>query len=152
MAMKILVAVDLSEATPRVLQVTERVARQSSGEVRLLHVAEAEPDFIGYDAAGPDVVRDQVAKEFRGEHKSIQAYADQLRAAGLDASARLIQGPIVETVFKEARRFEADMLIVGSHGFGAIYDLLIGSISRGILKDTDIPVLVVPIRDPSLRP
>ena len=57
MGMKILVAVDLSEATPRVLQVTERVARQSSGEVRLLHVAEAEPDFIGYDAAGPDVVR-----------------------------------------------------------------------------------------------
>ena len=67
MTMKILVAVDLSEATPRVLQVTERVARQSSGEVRLLHVAEAEPDFIGYDAAGPDVVRDQVAKEFRDE-------------------------------------------------------------------------------------
>jgi nucleotide-binding universal stress UspA family protein len=133
MAMKILVAVDLSEATPRVLQVTERVARQSSGEVRLLHVAEAEPDFIGYDAAGPDVVRDQVAKEFRDEHRSIQAYAEQLREA-------------------EAKRFEADMLIVGSHGFGALYDLLIGSISRGILKDTDIPVLVVPIRDPSLRP
>jgi nucleotide-binding universal stress UspA family protein len=149
--MNILVAVDLSEATPRVMQVTERVARQSEGKVRLLHVAEAEPDFMGYDA-GPEVVRDQVAKEFRDEHKSIQAYAEQLREAGLDASARLIQGPIVETVFNEAKRFEADMLIVGSHGFGAIYDLLIGSISRGILKDTDIPVLVVPIRDPSLRP
>lgn len=149
--MNILVAVDLSEATPRVMQVTERVARQSEGKVRLLHVAEAEPDFMGYDA-GPEVVRDQVAKEFRDEHKSIQAYAEQLREAGLDASARLIQGPIVETVFNEAKRFEADMLIVGSHGFGALYDLLIGSISRGILKDTDIPVLVVPIRDPSLRP
>ncbi|MDH3860780.1 MAG: universal stress protein [Gammaproteobacteria bacterium] len=149
--MNILVAVDLSEATPRVMQVTERVARQSEGKVRLLHVAEAEPEFMGYDA-GPEVVRDQVAKEFRDEHKSIQAYAEQLREAGLDASARLIQGPIVETVFNEAKRFEADMLIVGSHGFGAIYDLLIGSISRGILKDTDIPVLVVPIRDPSLRP
>ena len=151
MTMNILVAVDLSEATPRVMQVTERVARQSEGKVRLLHVAEAEPDFMGYDA-GPEVVRDQVAKEFRDEHKSIQAYAEQLREAGLDASARLIQGPIVETVFNEAKRFEADMLIVGSHGFGALYDLLIGSISRGILKDTDIPVLVVPIRDPSLRP
>jgi len=151
MTMNILVAVDLSEATPRVMQVTERVARQSEGKVRLLHVAEAEPEFMGYDA-GPEVVRDQVAKEFRDEHKSIQAYAEQLREAGLDASARLIQGPIVETVFNEAKRFEADMLIVGSHGFGAIYDLLIGSISRGILKDTDIPVLVVPIRDPSLRP
>jgi nucleotide-binding universal stress UspA family protein len=83
MTMNILVAVDLSEATPRVMQVTERVARQSEGKVRLLHVAEAEPDFMGYDA-GPEVVRDQVAKEFRDEHKSIQAYAEQLREAGLD--------------------------------------------------------------------
>lgn len=149
--MNILVAVDISEATPRIMQVTERVARQSAGKVRLLHVAEAEPDFMGYDA-GPEVVRDQVAKEFREEHREVQMHAEALREAGIEASARLIQGPIVDTVFTEAKRFEADMLIVGSHGFGAVYDLLIGSISRGILKDTDIPVLVVPIRDPSLRP
>jgi len=133
------------------MQVTERVARQSGGEVRLLHIAEAEPDFVGYDA-GPEVVRDQVAKEFRDEHRAIQKHADNLREARITASARLIQGPIVETVFKEARRFEADLLIVGSHGFGAIYDLLVGSVSRGLLKDAEIPVLVVPIRDPALRP
>ena len=150
MTMKILVALDLSEAAPRILQVTERMARQSTAEVRLLHVAEAEPDFIGYDA-GPEVVRDQVAREFRDEHRAVQKYADELREAGIDAGARLIQGPIVETVFKEAERFEADLLIVGSHGFGAIYDLLVGSVSRGLLKDAEIPVLVVPIRDPSLR-
>ncbi|RZV38234.1 MAG: universal stress protein [Chromatiales bacterium] len=151
MTMKILVSLDLSEATPRVLQVTERMSRQSAGEVRLLHVAEAEPDFMGYDA-GPEVVRDQVAKEFRDEHRAIQKHADALREAGIEASARLIQGPIVETVLKEVKRFEADLLIVGSHGFGAIYDLLVGSVSRGLLKEADIPVLVVPIRDPSLRP
>jgi nucleotide-binding universal stress UspA family protein len=151
MMIKILVAVDLSEATPRVLQVTERMARQSQGEVRLLHVAEAEPDFMGFDA-GPDVVRDQLAKEFRDEHREIQSHAESLRKKGIKASARLIQGPIIETVFKEADRFGADLLIVGSHGFGAIYDLLVGSVSRGLLKDADIPVLVVPIRDPSLRP
>lgn len=151
MTMKILVALDLSEAAPRILQVTERMARQSSAEVRLLHVAEAEPDFMGYDA-GPEVVRDQVAKEFRDEHRAVQKYADELREAGINAGARLIQGPIVETVFREAERFEANLLIVGSHGFGAIYDLLVGSVSRGLLKDANIPVLVVPIRDPSLRP
>lgn len=151
MTMKILVAIDLSEATPRVLQVTERVARQSAGEVRLLHVAEAEPDFMGYDS-GPEVVRDQIAKEFRDEHRAVQSHAESLRESGIECSARLIQGPIVETVFNEAQRFEADLLIVGSHGFGALYDLLVGSVSRGILKDADIPVLVVPIRNPDLKP
>ncbi len=146
MGLKILVAVDLSEATARVIQVTEYLAKATSGDVRLLHVAEAEPDFVGYDA-GPEVVRDQVAKEFRDEHRGVQAHADALREAGVEAKALLIQGPIVETVLSEAKRFGADLLIVGSHGFSALYDLLVGSSSRGILKDTEIPVLVVPIRD-----
>ena len=146
MSLKILVAVDLSDATARVVEVTERIAGPMSGTVRLLLVAEAEPDFVGFDA-GPDVVRDQVAKEYRDEHRSVQAYADTLRDANLDASALLIKGPIIETILNEAKRFEADLLIVGSHGFGALYDLLVGSSSRGILKETKIPVLVVPIRE-----
>ena len=146
MGLRILVAVDLSDATNKVMRVTEYLAKATQGDVRLLHVAEAEPDFVGYEA-GPEVVRDQIAKEFRDEHRKIQEHADTLRQAGVNAKALLIQGPIIETVLSEARRFEADLLIVGSHGFGALYDLLVGSSSRGILKDTDIPVLVVPVRD-----
>ena len=146
MGLKILVAVDLSDATNKVIGVAQYLAKATEGEVRLLHVAEAEPDFVGYDA-GPEVVRDQVAKEFREEHRKVQEHADTLRQAGVSAKGLLIQGPIIETVLGEAKRFEADMLIVGSHGFGALYDLLVGSSSRGILRDSNIPVLVVPIRD-----
>lgn len=145
MALNILVAVDLSAATARVIQVAERIARPMSGKVWVLHVAEPEPDLVGYDA-GPEVVRDQVAHELRDEHRAVQAHAETLRTAGIEATALLVRGPIVETVLEEAKRLEADLLIVGSHGFGAIYDLLVGSASRGILKDTDIPVLVVPVR------
>jgi len=145
MGIKILVAIDLSPASARVIQVCERIGNAMSAEVRVLHVAEADPSFAGYDA-GPEVVRDQVAREFRDEHRSVQAHADTLRQAGLDATALLIQGPIVETILAEAAKMKADLLIVGSHGFGAVYDLVIGSESRGVLKDTKIPVLVVPVR------
>lgn len=143
--MNILVSVDFSDATPRILQAAGRLARALSGKLWLLHVAEAEPDFVGYEA-GPDVVRDQVAREFRDEHRRIQEYADAMRDDGLAVTALLIRGPIVDTVIAEARRLDADMLIVGSHGYGAVYDLLVGSVSRGILKHADIPVLVVPVR------
>ena len=145
MGLKILVAIDLSDATAKVIRVAEYLAKATEGDVRVLHVAEAEPDFVGYDA-GPDVVRDQVAREFRDEHRGVQEHADTLREAGVKANALLIKGPIIETVLSEAKRFEADLLIVGSHGFGALYDLLVGSSSRGILRDTEIPVLVVPVR------
>ena len=145
MDIKILVAIDLSPASARVIQVAERIGNAMSAEVRVLHVAEADPSFAGYDA-GPDVVRDQVAKEFRDEHRGVQAHADTLREAGLEANALLIQGPIVETILVEAKKMQADLLIIGSHGFGALYDLVIGSSSRGILKDTELPVLVVPVK------
>jgi len=146
MKIKILVAVDLSAATARIVEVTERIAKGMSGEAWILHVAEAEPDLVGFDA-GPKVVRDQVAKEFREEHKRVQQHADTLREAGIEATALLIRGPIVDTVLQEAQRLEVDLIIVGSHGFGALYDLLVGSESRGILKKSEIPVLVVPVKD-----
>ena len=144
--MNILAAIDISRATEAVVATVERVARASGARVWLLHVAEPEPDFMGYEA-GPDVVRDQVAREYHDEHKAIQAHAQRLRDAGLDATALLIQGSIVETTLREAARLEAELLVVGSHGYGAVYDLLVGSISRGILKHSKIPVLVVPVQD-----
>lgn len=144
--MNILAAIDISRATEAVVSTVERVARASGARVWLLHVAEPEPDFMGYEA-GPDVVRDQVAREYHEEHKAIQAHAQRLRDAGLDATALLIQGSIVETTLREAARLEAELLVVGSHGYGAVYDLLVGSISRGILKHSKIPVLVVPVQD-----
>jgi nucleotide-binding universal stress UspA family protein len=146
MSLKILVAVDLSAATARVLEVAQRIARSMDGEIRVLHVAEAEPDFVGFDV-GPEVVRDQLAKEYRAEHRAVQEHAEALRAAGVSATALLIKGPIVDTVLKESARFDADLIVAGSHGFGALRDLLVGSVSRGILQESDIPVLVVPVRD-----
>jgi nucleotide-binding universal stress UspA family protein len=143
--MNILVSVDFSEATPRILQAAAKLTRALSGKLWLLHVAEPEPDFVGYEA-GPDVVRDQVAREFRDEHRKLQEYADSMRDEGLPVTALMIQGPVVDTVIAEAERLEADMLVVGSHGYGAVYDLLVGSVSRGILKHAEIPVLVVPVR------
>ena len=143
--MKILVAVDLSDATTRVLREAQRIAVATNAEVVVIHAAEPDPSFVGYEA-GPGVVRDQVAQELREEHRQIQDHAKQLRAAGLNAKALLIQGPVVNTTLKEAERMGVDLIVVGSHGHGAVYDMLIGSYSQGILREANVPVLVIPTR------
>jgi len=144
--MNILVAVDLSPASEKVVEAAGRVARLTGAKVYILHTAEPEPDFVGYDA-GPEVVRTQVANEYRREHRDVQALADKLRADGLDASALLIQGPTVETALKEAENLDAELIVVGTHGHSAVYDVLIGSYSAGIIRKSKRPVLVVPIRN-----
>lgn len=141
--MKILVAVDFSSVTSRVMEIARDLATRTTSHVYVLHVAEPEPDFVGYDT-GPDVVRDQVAEEFHREHRQVQALADNLRSSHVGATALLIQGSIVETIVREAERLDADIIVVGSHGHGAVFDLLVGSISEGLVRKSTRPVLVVP--------
>jgi len=143
--MNILVAVDLSPASEIVIAAAAGVARLTGAKVYILHTAEPEPDFVGYDA-GPEVVRTQVANEYRREHRDVQALADKLRGDGLDATALLIQGPTVETALREADNLDAELIVVGTHGHGAVYDVLVGSYSAGIIRKSKRPVLVVPIR------
>ena len=144
--MNILVAVDLSPASEKVVAAAGRVAKLTGASVYIMHAAEPEPDFVGYDA-GPEVVRTQVAQELRREHQDVQNLAENLREAGLDATALLVRGPTVETTLKEAEKLEAELIVVGTHGHGAVYDVLIGSYSAGIIRKSKLPVLVVPIRD-----
>lgn len=143
--MNVLVSIDFSEVSEEQLAIVGRMARGMKRSIYLVHVAEPEPDFIGFEP-GPDVVRDQLAEEFRDEHRKIQAMADRLRDDGIDATALLLQGSIVETVLEKADELDARMIVVGSHGHGAAYDLLVGSVSRGIIRGATVPVLVVPAR------
>jgi nucleotide-binding universal stress UspA family protein len=143
--MRLLVPLDLSTATERVLQATRAVARDTGAGVWLLHVAAPDPAFVGYDV-GSEAVRDQVAHQYREEHRLLQTHAQALRDAGIDATALLIRGPSAETILREAARLEADLIIMATHGRGAVFDLLVGSVSHAVLRDSRIPVLMVPAR------
>ncbi|PKM09441.1 MAG: hypothetical protein CVV17_00765 [Gammaproteobacteria bacterium HGW-Gammaproteobacteria-7] len=89
--MKLLVAIDLSPASAKVIEVARQIAQATAAHVYVLHVAEPEPDFMGFEA-GPDVVRDQVAEEFRQAHRAVQAFAESLREDGVETSALLVRG------------------------------------------------------------
>lgn len=141
--MNILVGIDLSEDTQTIIKEVRQLAKIVAAKVWLLHVAEPEPDFVGYDA-GPQTERDAISKQFHREHSETQAIADDLRQEGLDVTALLVRGPTAETIINESKKLEADMIIVGSHGRGAMHRLLVGSISEGVLRHAKKPVLVIP--------
>ena len=143
--MKLLAALDLSDCSTKVLDETQRIAAATSASVWLLHVAEPDPDFVGWEA-GPQSVRDGVAEAFRREHQQIQKMADDLRDDSVEATALLVQGPTVASILEQAAKVGADMIVMGSHGRSAVHQLLVGSVSEGVLRDADCPVLIVPCR------
>jgi nucleotide-binding universal stress UspA family protein len=143
-AMKsLLVSVDFSVQTEPVLDVARELGKSLAARIWLVHVAEPEPDFVGY-APGPDVVRDQVAKKLRKEHTELQELATGLREDGLDTTALSVQGPTVDRILSEADKLDVDMIVMGSHGHGAVYRVLLGSVSEGVLHRSRVPVLIVP--------
>ena len=141
--MKILICLDLSDSTDKIIEQMNKLTRSFTGKLFLLHVADPEPDFIGYDV-GPQSVRDTLSTEYHQEHQALQRIARDLREHHKDTTALLVQGPTVETILKEAHKLEADMIVLGSHGHGAIYDLLVGSVSKGVLHKAPCPIFIVP--------
>ena len=144
--MKILAAIDFSPVTERVLDVLRQMAATFPAEVRLVHVAPPDPAFVGY-VAGPAVVRDQVATELHASHQQLQELAEQLRAAGVNTTALQLQGATVATILAESERLPAELIVLGSHGRSAVYDLLVGSVTDGVVRAAKVPVLLVPARN-----
>jgi nucleotide-binding universal stress UspA family protein len=142
--MKMLVAVDFSGPTDRILRVARRLVKSLDASVWVVHAAEPEPDFVGYEA-GPEVVRGQVAKELRDDHQRLQKCTDELRKAGIDAKAMMVRGPTVASLLAIAEKQQVDLIVAGSHGRGMVAEMILGSVSQGLIRDGRWPVTVVPV-------
>ncbi len=145
--MNIIVAVDLSEASNKVVEAARGVADLTGASVYVLHVVEADPEVV-VSGIKPGATQNRIARDFPLEHKGVSALAEKLQDEGLDANSWLARGPGVVTTLKEADELEAGLIVVGTHGHGAVYDALIGSYSAGIIRRSKLPVLVVPVRNP----
>ena len=139
----LLVPIDFSDVTPNVLEAAGTLARAFKSRIVLLHIAEPEPDFVGFEP-GPVSVRSSVAKEFHSQHKGLDEAKHQLADTGIEVLALHIQGSTVEKIIHESAQQKADIIVLGSHGHGALHNLLTGSVAAGVLKSAKCPVLVVP--------
>lgn len=139
----IVAALDFSDVTDTLIKTARDMAKAHGASLYLLHVEPPNPDFVGYEP-GPDHVRDNVAREAIRHFKEENTLRDELRAAGLDAHSLVIQGPTVEKILAESAQLSADMIIVGSHGHGAVYHVVMGSVGQGVVSRAQCPVLVVP--------
>ena len=144
--MNILVAIDLSNASQKVLDKAKALAIALPAKVCLLHVIEGEPYFLDDE---PDLQSssDQSQQEFSQEHKYLQKEVDGLRQSGIETKGLLSQGSVVDVILQKSKQLEIDIIIVGTHGHGGVHHMIFGSVSEGVLRNTSCPVLVIPTID-----
>ncbi|MEJ2619345.1 MAG: universal stress protein [Candidatus Thiodiazotropha sp.] len=142
--MKALVAIDLTPASGDVIEQAQKLLKLSAdSQLWLLHIANPEPDFVGYEP-GPQAVRDGQARDFHDQHQSLQEYAEHLRAAGTDCIALQVQGAYADKILQEAEKLQVDIIVIGSHGKGLVKELIYGSTSNQLVRRAEIPILLVP--------
>jgi len=133
---RLLVAVDQSEVSPRVIAAAKELASLSQGQVWVLHLREREFGRLGLTP----IESDEEARE------PVSAGVESLTQAGIDA-----HGEIRETVFghaareivKDAQEHDADVIIMGSRGRSELTGAILGSTAHKVIHLTDRPVMVV---------
>ena len=144
----ILVALDMKPADSLLLAQASFLAEKCGSKIWMVHVASPNPDFVGFEM-GPKYIRDFVADELREDHRQLKTYADEFHKRSLDAEGLLIQGPTIEMIEAEVKKLNIDLLILGSHKHGFLYETLIGNTAMRIIKDIPIPVMIVPLPEES---
>lgn len=137
-------AVDLKTSDQALISQASLLAEKFNSTIWIVHIAAPDPDFVGY-GVGPFYIREVRAEELRKEHKQLQAMANQLQQKSIHTEALLIQGPTVEMLKEEVKKLKIDLLIMGSHKHGFLYETWIGHTSVKVIKEIPVPVMIVPL-------
>ncbi len=147
--MKILLAaVDFSDASTKVIDQAHALAKALPAKIFFVHVVEPVANYVPVGAA-MDVIETapppMMELDAEPQKERLAKLVAAARTDGLEADSIAVIGLAAEEIVNTAETQQADTILVGSHGHGALYNLFAGSVVTGILKRSEIPVLVIPI-------
>lgn len=142
----ILVPVDLSSVTTRVCDAAAELALLSNARLVLLHVTQPPPVMLAdYYAFDSGVMAEAVTAGEKFADRRLKALTRLLGRHDLTVETMQVTGQPVPVILARAAATRADYIVLGSHGHGAVFDLLVGSTTQGVLRRAPCPVLVVPM-------
>jgi nucleotide-binding universal stress UspA family protein len=99
-----------------------------------------QPAVVGFAPVMPDL--DRIGREQAEE--VVEQAAQEARQARVSALTLIRRGDPAREICAVAADRDARMIVIGSHGWGAMKRLVFGSVSTGVLHHAQRPVLVVP--------
>jgi nucleotide-binding universal stress UspA family protein len=146
----VLVPVDFSDSQGRLIAVAEAEAKLRGASLFLVHIIEPAAEVAGFET-DPELMRLRAGRdpevEQRVETERLTELAKQVESRGFRCGSAVRFGLPADEILSAAAENGAGLLVMGSHGHGALYHLFTGSVVTGVLKRSTCPVLVVPLRD-----
>lgn len=136
---RILVATDFSPVSNRALDYATSLARRYDSQLFIAHVIS--PD--AYPLAAPEVTVGLVNSQRREAENKIQELLFSGRLNGVAYDILIEEGSLWPSLQKVIEKQGIDLVVVGTHGIGAVQKLVIGSGAEQIFRQSTLPVLTV---------
>lgn len=145
---RILVPVDGGATSMRGLGEALKLAKENKAKLCLLHVVE-EYAVIAAPEMGASIA--PLLESMRaGGRKALAAVARRAHAAGTRPECVLVEdfgGRVADAIVKQAKKWRADLIVMGTHGRRGVQRALLGSDAELVLRYSPVPVLLVPSRE-----
>ena len=145
MYQRILVAIDGSRTAHHAFDAALALATQNGAELCACHVIENAAIYYNVPGYDPSVLRDQLVAQ--GE-QIVQEFKQRIAAAGVKGSVTFSEASalsdVAAVVLDAARNFQADLLVLGTHGRRGFKRLVLGSVAEQCLRQADLPMLLIP--------
>lgn len=149
----ILAAIDFSDSSRDVLGYASALAHESQGDIHALHVA---PDPMlqpwSVDAVGVDWTSLREQWTTRATQR-LSTLITEACAAPLTVTPVVVSDTAANGILRYATEISADVIVMGTHGYGPVKRFLLGSVVERVLREAPCPVLTVPhgtLRTPPL--
>jgi nucleotide-binding universal stress UspA family protein len=138
---RILVAIDGSHCSDLALQEALKLAKETKAKLHLTHAIDVKPGVEG----GLDLESfRQIARQEGNDLLNKVAFlAGQ---AGVDAETAMLESTrkqCSKAIASEAKRWGADLIVMGTHGRTRIARLVLGSVAEGVVHIAPVPVLLI---------
>jgi len=146
---KVLLAMDGSECSFRASKYAIGLAKVVGSEITLVHVLDniRQGGAIGLQARYGNIrpLRGFFKTSENAARKWTKRVEREAKNKGVKLSTKIIldQSSKAEEILKYADKSNADLIILGTRGFGRLKRLIIGSVANAVLGNTKCPVLVV---------
>jgi len=152
MYQRILVPVDGSHTSTLGLQVAIRMAIEQQARLRIISIVDEfviAQNFEGLINLGDliDALRDAGKRAIKNALALVHKHDIKVESAMLETMGQRVSGVIVD----EARKWKADLIVMGTHGRRGFNRMVLGSDAEGVLRTTPVPVLMVRSPDPKER-
>jgi nucleotide-binding universal stress UspA family protein len=139
---KILVPVDFSENSNRIIQYGAYVAKQFGAEMEAIFVAQTFQDYSEFFEPHMPVIQFEEDLVASAKERMKSFLAESLDTSVV-CNGVVMAGDIAETILDYAKEQKVDLIVMGTHGYKGLEKVLFGSIAEKIVKRSPCPVLTI---------